>query len=84
MGVWIEIRQAIIIREYLHRFTPVWGCGLKSYRLLPTLRTRVHPRVGVWIEIKIKETGLIGQAVHPRVGVWIEIVNMHNSTPEIL
>ena len=34
-------------------FTPVWGCGLKSVQTIPHYHTgNVHPRVGVWIEIR--------------------------------
>ena len=34
---------------------------------------KVHPRVGVWIEIICGQEYPINSDVHPRVGVWIEI-----------
>ena len=75
MGVWIEIVNGVIPKRLLRKFTPVWGCGLKScWRCSPGLLLRVHPRVGVWIEILSLNGTPPTATVHPRVGVWIEIL----------
>ena len=52
MGVWIEIYCGTTDGD-LYRFTPVWGCGLKyDDNAYTDVNGNVHPRVGVWIEIR--------------------------------
>ena len=55
-------------------FTPAWGCGLKfAVDVQPCIGLEVHPRLGVWIEIKMSCGNSFVLSVHPRLGVWIEI-----------
>ena len=64
---------------------PAWGRGLKyrSGRCLTT-SSKVAPRVGAWIEIRICNCGLPGRVVAPRVGAWIEMSPSNHSNASLL
>ena len=52
---------------------PEWVRGLKLLiRLLVFLLHDVAPRVGAWIETRIRPLSLMPSEVAPRVGAWIE------------
>ena len=44
----------------------------------------VTPRVGVWIEITLRDTSKPSLWVTPRVGVWIEIIAFSRSFLSLL
>ena len=55
----------------------------RSGRCLTT-SSKVAPRVGAWIEIRICNCGLPGRVVAPRVGAWIEMSPSNHSNASLL
>ena len=74
MGAWIEILLDKLSIDNVSKSHPVWVRGLKYENGQPSQPIfGVAPRVGAWIEIRIRYGRLYQSDVAPRVGAWIEI-----------
>ena len=67
--------QATDLRD--GRVAPAWGRGLKLLTPILAPIADCRPRMGAWIEIRIRTVDILTCWRRPRMGAWIEITEIN-------